>query len=184
MLVVCGVPTGFKNMKLKTIMLAVALAASSTGVHAGNIDGLPTPDVPLLSNGTNPLQYSGHFGNNPRGIFSDVFTFTRLDKSGNMASAEFSIDLDSAAIIYFGGATLNGVAFTQTGIDRWSLASILAPAGNLTLSVWGDATDGGSYGGDLNVLMAAAPVPEPETYAMLLGGLALLGMAARRRKQA
>jgi hypothetical protein len=28
-----------------------------------------------------------------------------------------------------------------------------------------------------------APVPEPETYAMLLAGLALLGFAARRRKQ-
>ena len=29
-----------------------------------------------------------------------------------------------------------------------------------------------------------APVPEPETYAMLLGGLALMGVVARRRKSA
>jgi hypothetical protein len=29
----------------------------------------------------------------------------------------------------------------------------------------------------------AAPIPEPETYAMLLAGLGLLGIAARRRKQ-
>ena len=28
-----------------------------------------------------------------------------------------------------------------------------------------------------------APVPEPETYAMMLAGLGLLGVAARRRKQ-
>jgi hypothetical protein len=32
-------------------------------------------------------------------------------------------------------------------------------------------------------IMVAAPVPEPETYAMMLAGLGLLGFAARRRKQ-
>jgi hypothetical protein len=35
------------------------------------------------------------------------------------------------------------------------------------------------YGGALNL----APVPEPATYGMLLGGLGLLGYMARRRKQ-
>jgi hypothetical protein len=30
----------------------------------------------------------------------------------------------------------------------------------------------------------ATPVPEPETYAMMVAGLGLLGFAARRRKQA
>ena len=30
-------------------------------------------------------------------------------------------------------------------------------------------------------LTVAMPVPEPETYAMLLAGLGLIGMAARRR---
>lgn len=32
-------------------------------------------------------------------------------------------------------------------------------------------------------LLLAGPIPEPETYAMLLAGLAVLGFAARRRKQ-
>jgi hypothetical protein len=31
--------------------------------------------------------------------------------------------------------------------------------------------------------MAVAPIPEPETYAMLLAGLGLIGFMARRRKQ-
>lgn len=35
----------------------------------------------------------------------------------------------------------------------------------------------------LNANLVAAPVPEPETYAMMLAGLGLLGFVARRRKQ-
>ena len=170
-------------MKLKKILLAVTLAASFTSVYAGNINGLPTADLTLVANGPNPLSYSGHFGNDPKGIFSDVFTFVPAATQGSKASAAFvNMDLDGTGIINFGGATLNGIAFTQTGVDRWSLASTLIPAGPLTLTVWGDASNGGSYGGNINLLLA--PVPEAETYAMLLGGLALMGVVARRRKQA
>ena len=33
-------------------------------------------------------------------------------------------------------------------------------------------------------VVVAAPVPEPETYALMLAGLGLLGVAARRRRHA
>ncbi|MYM27325.1 PEP-CTERM sorting domain-containing protein [Duganella sp. CY15W] len=33
-----------------------------------------------------------------------------------------------------------------------------------------------------NITYSMAPVPEPETYAMLIAGLAALGVVARRRK--
>ena len=36
---------------------------------------------------------------------------------------------------------------------------------------------------DLNSQMAVTPIPEPETYAMMLAGLSLLGIAARRRRK-
>jgi len=39
----------------------------------------------------------------------------------------------------------------------------------------------GTSTGDLNLQVAA--IPEPETYAILLAGLGLLGFVARRRKQ-
>lgn len=173
-------------MKLKTVMLAAMLAASFSNVYAGTINGSPTPDITLVANGPNPMKYSAHFGNdplgtNPAGFFSDVFTFVPSATPGSKASAAFvNMDLDGGGIINFGGATLNGIAFVQSG-DRWNLASTLIPPGMLTLTVWGNVTDGGSYGGNLNLLMA--PVPEPQTYAMLLGGLGLMGVVARRRKQ-
>ena len=37
-------------------------------------------------------------------------------------------------------------------------------------------------GGEVRGFLAAAPVPEPGTYALMLGGLALLGVAARRKQ--
>ncbi|MFZ3289766.1 MAG: FxDxF family PEP-CTERM protein [Telluria sp.] len=40
------------------------------------------------------------------------------------------------------------------------------------------STGSGSFGANLNL----APVPEPETYGMMLAGLGILGMLSRRRK--
>lgn len=52
----------------------------------------------------------------------------------------------------------------------------------LILAGGGDSTD---FGGDIVAAnWTVTAVPEPETYAMLLAGLGLVGFAARRRKQA
>ena len=170
-------------MKLKSILLATMLAGSLNAAYAGTIDGLPTPDILLQQNTANPFKYSGNFGNDQTGVFTDIFTFLPAATAGTKVNSSFiSFDLDGFGLIAFTGATLNGVAFTQTGVDRWSLAGTILPAaGPLVLTVMGNAGSGGSYAGVLNVTLA--PVPEPETYAMLLGGLGLLGVMARRRKQ-
>lgn len=53
-------------------------------------------------------------------------------------------------------------------------------AGTYTLQIKGTVSGsaGGSYGGVLNI---AQPVPEPETYGMLLAGLSIVGFASRRK---
>jgi hypothetical protein len=52
--------------------------------------------------------------------------------------------------------------------------------GQYSLQVGGKilGTSGGSYGGNINV----SPVPEPETWGMMVAGIGAVGFMSRRRK--
>jgi PEP-CTERM motif len=109
-------------------------------------------------------------------------------------SANGQLDVRVGGNPYFsadGGAT--GIEFFSTGEnhgDGWQ-ASHFGPNSNTLMRAFvgnGEFYDA-SYadlaaldviGWDLNV----AAVPEPETYALMLGGLGIVGWAARRRKAA
>jgi len=104
-----------------------------------------------------------------------------------------------------GGAVfLDGQAVTFKTNDMWwggsysnssqyfQVSDAALSAGNHTLTIYGleNCCDGGQQvqfakageGYQSFSAGALAPVPEPETYAMLLGGLAMLGVVARRRR--
>lgn len=63
--------------------------------------------------------------------------------------------------------------------SRWGTGAGAYTLGVALPSGSGFADTGIYYRGDMTV----APVPEPETYAMMLAGLGLLGVFAKRRKQ-
>ena len=74
-------------------------------------------------------------------------------------------------------------AFSSAGsaeIYRLDPVTLSPGAYSLVLSGLQDGAAPGSYGGQLNVV--TAPVPEPETYALLLANLEAVGFVARRRK--
>lgn len=183
---------------LATVVLATSCIAAHAAVDLSQATIDITQDLADYSSSdfghTFTLGQGQHAGaqNN---FFSDKYAFSIAGvndvvglitslKVGNNGLTITGFDLRNAA---------NGIVFHGTqdvtnylpGDQAWSFASGLHPlsAGNYTLEVDGyvASANGGSYSGNIAV---AAAVPEPTTYAMLVGGLALLGMVARRRKQA
>jgi hypothetical protein len=78
------------------------------------------------------------------------------------------------------GLTANGVGHNG---NVWSqhLLTFTAGAGPTTTLSFFAAGNSDGLGGSLDDVSVTAAVPEPETYALMLGGLVLVGFSARRR---
>jgi hypothetical protein len=107
-----------------------------------------------------------------------ALNFTFEGKDGNYAvnggtwSANTSIGLIKDTV---GGYTVGGSMVTNPGTFGKTFQYVIGYNDSAAdLTDWDDMVIG------VNI----APIPEPETYAMLLAGLGLMGFVARRRKQA
>ena len=159
-------------MKLKPIVAAALLASSLSAfaVGPGNIGALTSTPV-LIGDAVNP------------GIFFDFYNFT-LSTASDVSGGIFSIPLPSYGISFLSVALFDN-SFSQIGSTDMSPTTFTfsgLAAGGYHLLVGGVGTDtkGGIYAG----AVVAQPVPEPETYAMMLAGLGALGFLARRRSKA
>ena len=80
------------------------------------------------------------------------------------------------------GNPLQGV-LVDTNMSGWDLSRLSFGNDSVQFDWKGLSFDTSTYlTATLSFGALAAPIPEPETYAMLLAGLGLLGFAARRRK--
>jgi hypothetical protein len=127
--------------------------------------------------------------NNMSDTFADHFTFsvtgtpTNLDAIVSSISRTAATGLDITGINLYtsGGSLVSTGSMMSTGaIDVWTLSSNSLAVGNYYVQVNGTmvSNTSGSFGGAIML----APVPEPETYGMMLAGLGLVGFLARRRK--
>jgi hypothetical protein len=97
-------------------------------------------------------------------------------------TASTGLDITGLSL-YTGAGTLvsTGTSLQSGAIDVWTVTSSNLAAGDYYLQVRGTlvSSTSGAFGGAVML----APVPEPETYGMLLAGLGLVGFMARRRRK-
>jgi hypothetical protein len=120
--------------------------------------------------------------------FGSVFTDVDLTSSTKMEffdASNASLGVFAVPVGTVGSESLSflGVSFTEGPI----ISHVRITSGNTALG--GGIIDGTPLGLDnavdlvvMDDFLYAAPVPEPETYAMLLAGLGLIGAMGRRRK--
>ncbi len=173
-------------MKLKFI---AAAALSVLGLASGTAQAATTA-LGAAVVGT-PLSFGGLAAPGP---FSDIFTFTLPANGGSgysvsnftllpgiygTALTTLTLMSNADGILFNGDDTFVSSSSTPGGASIGLSVSAQA-AGNYYINVTGITTApaGGIYTGAISV----TAVPEPETYAMMLAGLAALGFLARRRQ--
>jgi len=159
-----------------------------------------TPQVLDLTDGSGFFGDTLAMGNNGA-TFADHFTFSvtgtmpmNFDAivSSISRTADTGLDFSALSLYRVGGGTgtggtgadtliTSGTSLQTGSMDVWTLSSDNLQAGDYYLLVSGNLVSdtAGSFGGAVML----APVPEPETYGMMLAGLGVLGFLARRRKQ-
>jgi hypothetical protein len=165
-------------MNLKSTILAAALLISSAVASAGTPITL-TPSTGGLYAGA----FTGAAASNTFDL--DLTNFT----VGTNFFAQVTANFTGGAGYDVTGVTLDGVSFFpafnggwgNSGSDNWVLLLPTLSASLHEIVVTGTPLlNTVGFTGSLALNVSA--VPEPETYAMMLGGLGLVGFMARRRK--
>jgi hypothetical protein len=175
-------------MKKTIIGMLFAASLLAAGVATANAANINDTTAITFNAGNTSAGFSGAFGQGTAGkTFLENYTFS-FPTDFDVTSAVISIALGTSTAVNITNFMLsgNGQTFlgseTSTGaVQVWNLTAANLASGAYTLSVFGNVlgSAGGSFGGNINI----SPVPEASTTAMMLGGLALVGFAATRRRR-
>lgn len=182
-------------MKLHTLALVAGLMMSGGASATVNLTNFSGTNLGLFGA---PELWSEAFSVSNPGAFEHSLTFAIsenlyagsgvMDISLAMPLGNFTLvftNIDNLSAEIFSGST-SYATFSQVG-DSDHLALPMGTyfaAGNYTLQIGGTATGSGSPAGFYNVAAVTAPVPEPETWGMLLAGAGLIGLRMRQRRRA
>jgi hypothetical protein len=171
-------------MKLKALTAAV-LVTLSAGAFAASVNPFP---YKILEDGVTAGLTVGKFGNSDVGGVTWTF-LTDFDLKLSVfgtGTSKYSYSLTSGGVAdtgtfsSLGSSSFSGGRTWLYDVDPWENSRL--SAGTYTFTYDARVLKGGTAGISLYASVPTAPVPEPETYAMLLAGLGLMGAIAKRRK--
>ena len=159
-------------MKLKTLVAASAVALTALSSQAASTSWGAHDALELGSNTVT-------------GAIFDTFSFS-LGSSASVTSGvlSFGTVVGGAYSLYSTGGDGMIGGGDDVGVGAWTFGgtnTVALNAGSYYYSVLGGAVGSASY-----VIASAAttaPVPEPETYALLGAGLGVIGFLASRRRR-
>ena len=176
----------------KSMLAALVLATASFAAPTAHAADISNPPQALSLVGTSAFFGSSFAMNNNGDTFMDHFTLSitgtvpqSLDAivSSISRTASTGLDITGLGLYSSGGSLITAGTMSSTGArDIWTLSANSLAAGSYYLQVSGSLVSdtSGSFGGSVML----NPVPEPETYGLMLAGLGVVGMLVRRRKAA
>jgi hypothetical protein len=131
----------------------------------------------------------GQFGGTSWGSSSGTVARGSFNFNGTLANGS-STSGSGWVYVYYDGSGFNGAAFQfGASVPSNTYFSNLSISGSSFLSNWGDyegsdfwATQSPQISGVSNRSLSITSIPEPSTYAAILGGLALLYFVVQRKR--
>ena len=185
-------------MTIKPLVLAAALFASSA-VSAATLVSAPASTGEIGSPGSTAVSFAAAAGPGAASFVIQGFrsldgvncctdTFTLNLNGTDIFSGSFDLGGGGVNTVYIaGGATLSQVNFGFYVGGELSVAlplALIAGTNTLTFSYAGvDQSIPDEAWGIRALTVTGATVPEPASWALLVGGFAMVGLAARRRSK-